>query len=203
MRKPIIATIALLALRAGVLHAQQMAPPEALAPARIISADSARTIALKRVPGNDGIKSEKLTRKDGVRQYEIGVELPGAGHQELRIDAYTGAILSDRYTDDFFGKIGRKLFKAKDKRAYRMDFSYDSLKTRKEVVKTEVATISEDKARAIALRQVPNGIVREVYLDRDDAQLIWKVTVERAGVGSEQLYIDAHSGELLPQRRGN
>jgi uncharacterized membrane protein YkoI len=201
MRTPIIATLALLTLSGGQLQAQQMAPPEAIAPARIISSDSARAIALRRVPGNDGIRSEKLTRKGGVQQYEIGVELPGAGHQKLSIDAHTGAVLSNRYTDDFLGKIGFKLFKAKDKRAYRMDFSYDSLKTLKEVVKTEVATVSEDKARAIALRHIPNGILREVYLDRNDEDLIWRVTVDKPGAGSQELFIDAHSGEVLPRAR--
>ena len=97
-----------------------------------------------------------------------------------------------------FGAIGTKLFKAKDKRAYLMDFSYDSLKTRKQVLKTEVATVSEDKARAIALRHIPDGVITAVYLDRNDETIIWRVTVAKPGAGSQELFIDAHSGVVLP-----
>ena len=197
MRTSIIG-FALVALSSGLVQAQQMAPPEAPAATSIISADSARAIALNRVLGNDGIKSEKLKKRDGVQQYDIGVEMPGPGHRQLRIDAHTGAVLADSYKDDLFGAIGTKLFKAKDKRAYRMDFSYDSLKTRKQVLKTEVATVSEDKARAIALRHIPDGVITAVYLDRNDETIIWRVTVDKPGAGSQELFIDAHSGVVLP-----
>jgi uncharacterized membrane protein YkoI len=197
MRTSII-TLALVALTGSFAQAQQMAPPEPSAPASIISADSARSIALNHVLGNDGIKSTRLIKRDSVQKYDIGVELPGPGHQQLIIDARTGTVLSNQFKDDFFGTIGTTLLKATNKRSYRVDFSYDSLKTREEVVKTEVATVSEDKARAIALRHIPNGIITNIYLDRNDENVIWRVTVNKGEAGSQELFIDAHSGEVLP-----
>ena len=200
MKTSIISALALLALGSGLLQAQQAAPPEELAPRSMISLDSARTLALRHVLGNDGIKSARLKDRDGVPQYEIAVETPGAGYRQLRIDPRTGMILADRYQDDFFGTIGTKLFKAKDKRAYRMDFSYDSLKTRKEVVETEVAKISEEQARTIALRRIPNGIITEVSLTRNDQTIIWKVAVDPPGEGSRELLIDANNGVLIADK---
>ena len=201
MRTSIIGALALLALGPGLVEAQQLAPPEPLAPSRMISVDSARAIALSRVLGNDGIRSEKLKKRRGVPEYEIAVEMPGAGYRQLRIDARTGTILTDRYKDDFFGSIGTKIWKAKNKRAYRMDFSYDSLKSRKEALESAVATVSEQKAREIALRVVPNGTITRINLDRDDEILIWVVDVYTPGVGSQTLVIDAHTAKLLAQRR--
>jgi uncharacterized membrane protein YkoI len=200
MRTLIIGALALLALAMGSVEAQQLAPPEPLAPSRMITVDSARAIALDRVLGNDGIRSGKLKKRRGVPEYEVNVEMPGAGYRQLRIDARTGTILADQYKDDFLGSIGTRIWKAKEKRAYRMDWSYDSLKIRKEALKSGVATVSEQKAREIALRVVPNGSITRINLDWDDGTLTWVIDVAAPGAGAQTRDRCTH-GKLLAQRR--
>lgn len=103
--KTLALTAALVPVCAGMLGAQQPAPAENAT----ISMDRARSIALARVPNNEGVKSVKLETRDGVPVYEVYVETPGPGHQQVRVNARTGAIVSDRHEDDMVGGAANKV----------------------------------------------------------------------------------------------
>ena len=61
-----------------------------------VSEARARQIALGRV-ANGSIKSIDLERENGVMVWEVDVETPGKGYQELLIDAHSGVVLQQRH----------------------------------------------------------------------------------------------------------
>ena len=139
-----------------------------------ISPERARAIALRNVPNNEGIKSEKLKMKDGLLVYEFDLDLAGPGHQEIRVDANTGAIVGNKHE-------GNAYFTSHD--ISRMNLRID-----------------EGRARQIALRQVPGGYVKDIHLKRHDGVLFWEVKVDVAGPGHYDLMINANSGAVTRQK---
>jgi uncharacterized membrane protein YkoI len=61
-----------------------------------ISETRARQIALARV-ANGSVKSIDLERENGITVWEVDVETPGKGHQELLIDAHSGVVLQQKH----------------------------------------------------------------------------------------------------------
>lgn len=60
------------------------------------------------------------------------------------------------------------------------------------------AKISEDSARAIALREVPTGKVRSAELEREHGRLIYSFDVGVAGKsGVEEVNVDARTGAVV------
>jgi uncharacterized membrane protein YkoI len=90
-----VATL-LLAASAGLLRGQLPAAPDTAT----LPLARARALALAQVPDNEGVKSGRLETRDGQQVYEFEIETAGPGHQEVRVDAHTGAILSTRHVDD-------------------------------------------------------------------------------------------------------
>lgn len=65
----------------------------ALAAEATVSLDSARAIALKRVPSGS-VASEELERENGRLIYSFDVKVPGkSGIQEVNVNALTGKVL--------------------------------------------------------------------------------------------------------------
>jgi uncharacterized membrane protein YkoI len=61
-----------------------------------ISESRARQIALSRV-ANGSIKDIDLERENGIMVWEVDVETPGKGYQELLIDAHSGVVLQQKH----------------------------------------------------------------------------------------------------------
>ena len=148
-----------------------------------IGSDRARQIALRLVPQNQGVKSEKLKTHEGVLIYEIDVETPGSGHREIRLDAHTGVVISDRHEDDLGSRASKKIDKV---------FSDD------EVSGAQVK-VSQDQARRIALSRFPSGTVTDIDLETENGILVWDVHVDTPGKGHQELLIDAQTGMVLEQ----
>lgn len=164
-----------------------------------ISAARARQIALASVPNNEGVKSEKLKRRNGLLVYEFDIEKPGAGHQEIRIDARNGAIVANQHEDDLIGGAAKKVEKAADKTARKIDKEADKIFKKDEYARANVA-ISEARARQIALGRVRNGTIKDIDLERENGVMLWEVAVNTPGKGYEEILIDANSGVVLQQR---
>jgi uncharacterized membrane protein YkoI len=63
---------------------------------------------------------------------------------------------------------------------------------------TQVATVSEDSARVIALAQVPGGTVTKHELEEENGTLIHSFDIKVAGKeGIEEIHIDAKTGAFL------
>jgi uncharacterized membrane protein YkoI len=136
------------AMGAGALAAQQPAPPARM------TMERAQRIALRSVPNNEGVKSAKLKTKEGRPVYEFDIETPGPGHQEVRVDARTGAILSSKHEGDAVGNVERGVSNA----AKSVGKTVDRVFSKDEVARMQ-PRISEQRARAIAQRQVPDGAI--------------------------------------------
>jgi uncharacterized membrane protein YkoI len=196
MKKFAVFTLAFgLSVVGSLASAQQPAPRDHA----LLSLDRARQIALARVRGNQGIKSEKLKTRAGIQVYEFDIETPGAGHREVRVDAHTGAVIADKHEDDLIGGTARKVEKATDKAAAKVAKTADKVFNDDEV-KTAKVRVSETRARAIALRQVPNGKVKDADLETENGILIWEVEVDTPGKGHEEVIIDAQTGVVLSQK---
>lgn len=164
---------------AGALAAQQPAPPARM------SMQRAQAIALARVPNNQGIKSTKLKTKDGVLVYEFDIETPGPGHQEVRVDARTGAVVANKHEDDLVGTVTSEIGKTVDR-----VFNGDE-------VEHMHPRISERRAREIARRQVPNAPIQDVDLETENGVLVWEIDLDTAGPGHAEVLVDANTGRVL------
>src|SRR5438046_875916 len=89
MRKPVVVILSAFLAIGSALAAQQPAPTGGAA----IGFPRARPIALASVPSNFGIQSETMKTKDGLLVYEFDIRTAGKGHQEVRVDAVTGAVV--------------------------------------------------------------------------------------------------------------
>jgi uncharacterized membrane protein YkoI len=197
MRTAVTIALALMmvALNASSLQAQQPAPSDR------ISLDSVRSIAHARWPINTGIKAKKVTYDNGVSVYEVRIGLKGPGHRELVVNARNGDVLADEYKADFFGWVGRIFDHSVDKRTYIVGYNVDKAEEiQNRAAYTEVGAISQDSARVLARKAVPDGNIKDMYLDRDDQNVIWKIKIETAR-GSEELILDGLSGQTLDLKR--
>ncbi len=98
-----VATL-LLAASAGLLRGQERAGDSAT-----LSLASARAVALAQVPDNQGVKAGRLETKDGRQVYGFEIETAGPGHQEVWVDAHSGAVLSNRHVDDVLDEAAAKV----------------------------------------------------------------------------------------------
>lgn len=68
----------------------------------------------------------------------------------------------------------------------------------KEAAMRAEAKVSEDSARAIALRVVPGGTVKEGELEREKGKLLWSFDIKVAGKkGVEEVQVDAITGKVI------
>jgi uncharacterized membrane protein YkoI len=93
-----LTVVAVLSLAAGTLAAQEApAPtrnvPDSLAAKAKVSEDSARAIALKRVPGT--LQSTTLERERGRLMYDFKIQRNGRkGTTEVEVNAMTGKVIA-------------------------------------------------------------------------------------------------------------
>ena len=60
------------------------------------------------------------------------------------------------------------------------------------------ATVTPDSARALALREVPNGRIRESEIEQEKGTLVYSFDIKVAGKsGIEEVLIDAKSGAVV------
>ena len=89
---------AVLSLAAGSLAAQQAPGPKRNVPDSLVSQakvseDSARAVALKRVPGD--VESTHLVKKNGKVEWKFGIKPKGKSSMEnVTVSASTGHVLS-------------------------------------------------------------------------------------------------------------
>lgn len=167
--------------------------------AQTISLDHARHLALGRVPDNEGIKSEKMKTRHGILVYEFDIETPGAGHREIRIDARTGVVVADKHEDDLVGGTAKKIEKAAKKTGRKIERTADKVFEDDEYAKAHVS-ISEARARRIALARYPGGRVKDIDLETENGVVVWEVEVKTSAKGHEELLIDARTGAVLEQK---
>jgi uncharacterized membrane protein YkoI len=218
MRK-ILTTLALAALLgptgARALAAQDATVPEA----------KARAAALAGVANQQGVLSEKLKTAHGVLVYEYDIDTPGAGHQEVRVDAHTGVVVMSRHEDDVAGKVWSSVSESADKAAaatkhaahetkdaakdvahetkdaakdvaHRAQREADRVFTDEEARRLNPA-ISETRARQIAQARVPGAPVKDVDLETENGVLVWQVDLDTEGSGHEEVLVDALTGKVL------
>jgi uncharacterized membrane protein YkoI len=70
--------------------------------------------------------------------------------------------------------------------------------TKKELALRAEAKVSEDSARAIALKVVPGATVKEGELEKEKGKLIWSFDLKVAGKkGVEEVQVDAVTGKVI------
>jgi len=93
---PTLTLVAALSFAAGSLAAQESAArnvPDSLVSKAKISEDSARAIALKRVPGT--VQGVELSRERGRLLYEFKIQRNGRkGTTEVEVNAMTGRVVA-------------------------------------------------------------------------------------------------------------
>ncbi len=203
----LVLAAAALVTGAGALEAQQPAP------AGTLTLDRARAIALAKVPDNQGVESAKLKTRDGVLVWEFDIETPGSGHQEVRVDAHTGAIVYSKHEDDLVGTaVNKAEGAAKEARKEAEKAGREAEKTGKEAAKKADRVfskediekmhpaISEEHAVAIAKHAVPGAPVKDVDLETEDGVLVWEIDLDTAPSGHEEVLVNANSGKVLRKR---
>jgi uncharacterized membrane protein YkoI len=176
---------------------------QTVAAQQTISSQQARAIALKRVDNNQGVTSEKLKTKDGVLVYEFDIETAGAGHQEVRVDAHTGAVLYSSHEDDVAGKAWSGLGKAADKAEQKAKDAAHAVSREADKVFSDAEAekinppISRARASKIASGRVKGAPVQDVDLETENGVLVWEVDLDTAGSGHEEVLVDAYTGAVL------
>lgn len=166
----------------------------------------ARQIALSAVTNNEGIKSEKLKRRDGILAYEFDVETPGPGHTEIRVDARTGHIIANKHEDDIVGKAAqetehaaKKAAHATKKAAKKVAHEADKAVGGEDL--SAKASISESRARTVALGRHPGGMIRESKLDKEDGVVVWKIKIKTAGKPDDHVVlVNATTGAIVEHK---
>ncbi len=185
----VVLALALTSLGAAGLSAQQAA----------ISMRRAQRIALSAVPTNEGVKSSKLKKANGALVYEFDIRTPGAGHQEVRVDAMTGAIVRDKHEGNVIGTATHAVGNAAHDVGHAVAGTADKIFGKDEYVVVNPG-ISETRAVAIAKRRYPNSTLKDVDLERKHGALVWKVKLDRRGKGHEDVWVDASSGVIVSDK---
>ena len=133
-----------------------------------ISMEEAKTIALNKVQGGT-VTSVELDYKAGKPIYEVEVYLNGYSY-DIDLDAVSGKGLSVRK---------------------------EAVKQRASVVNTQLAnTITQAEAKAIALKEVPAGTIKDIELDTEKNGVVYELEVID-GYTEYDIKIDAVTGEIL------
>lgn len=65
----------------------------------------------------------------------------------------------------------------------------------------KATTISEARARTLALARVPHGVLKSTELEHEHGRLIYSFDIRKPGrSGVEEVQIDAHNGKLVSQK---
>ena len=146
---------------------------------KLLTASQAKSIALKAVEGK--VDDVDLERRNGQTFYEVEIDRKGSPDVTVRLDAYTGKVLAVINDDD-----------DNDDDDYRNNGSTNSSSaSASNQVKLTVAQASN-----IALKQVTNGKVTKVELDRDNGRYVYEIEL-RTAQGEADVDIDANTGKVL------
>lgn len=146
---------------------------------KLLTASQAKSIALKAVEGK--VDDVDLERRNGQTFYEVEIDRKGSPDVKVRLDAYTGKILAVVNDDDYDG--------TDDYRNHGT--SNGSNASAYNQVKLTVAQASN-----IALKQVTDGKVTKVELDRDHGRYVYEIEL-RTAQGEADVDIDASTGKVL------
>ncbi len=140
----------------------------------LITLEEAKAVALKhaKLTADQVIfVKQKLEREDGLQVYDIEFYTSDYKEYDYEIDAATGLILEVDYDADSFTPPDPSV----------------------------TGTISQDKAREIALAQVPGATAKnmtKLTLDRDDGRLIYEIEIKYNGMEYD-FEINAADGVIL------
>lgn len=159
------------AANAGGQDGGQVAPAVAESPSAAPSGEpsggpvtvlDAAAAALKAAPG----KIDEIELDDGV--WEVEILADNGRWRDLKVDAGSGKVLSDRADDD--------------------DDDDDAAALRK-------AKLTASDAAEAALKAAP-GTVTAVEFDEDDGRLVWEVEVKGEDGNERELEVNASSGKV-------
>lgn len=140
----------------------------------LITLEEAKAVALKHAKltaDQVTFVKQKLEREDGRQVYDIEFYTSDYKEYDYEIDAATGLILEFDYDADSFTPPDPSV----------------------------TGTISQDKAREIALAQVPGATAKnmtKLTLDRDDGRLIYEIEIKYNGMEYD-FEINAADGAIL------
>jgi len=140
----------------------------------LITLEEAKAVALKHAKltaDQVTFVKQKLEREDGRQVYDIEFYTSDYKEYDYEIDAATGLILEVDYDADSFTPPDPSV----------------------------TGTISQDKAREIALAQVPGATAKnmtKLTLDRDDGRLIYEIEIKYNGMEYD-FEINAADGAIL------
>lgn len=147
-----------------------------LVPGTKIDEDKAKEIALSNVPGGK-IVEFSYDGDDKIPNYDISIH-DDKYEYDFEISAVDGSILSS------------------DKELLDKNEGITSPKTDNNKV------IGEEKAKEIALKQVPGGKIVDCLYDSDDSIPNYDITIIE-GKYKYDIEINAHTGEILRNEKGN
>lgn len=140
--------------------------------ATTITWEQAKKIALEKVPGGKTTKLE-LDRENGRMVYEIEVVKNGVEY-DFEIDATTGKII--KYDEE------NKNYKATQTNTNQNTNSQKTM-------------LTHDQIKTIALKRVPDAIVKDMELDEEKGTFIYEVELIKGHV-EYKLEINAYTGEI-------
>lgn len=133
--------------------------------------DATAAVAAAEAAVVDSIAVE-VSRDDDDNQVVWEVTVrAGKNGRELRISATDGTVLSNRSERLHESQLG------------------------------EAPKVTAQEAIKIAEKRVPDGVVTDAELAREDGQRVWDVTVELGDDDEWELWIDASSGKILHEER--
>ena len=158
-----------------------------------ITPDSARTVALRRVPGGQITKAE-IEREANKLVYSFEIQVTGkSGIEEVLVDARTGAVVSVAHErpEDVAREAAQERQSPKNMRE-------------EEPGLLAQATIGPDSARAIARRRIPGGRIVKAEIEREHNTLVYSIILRVEGKeGVDEVLIDAKTGAIVSVEHEN
>ena len=181
--------------------------------ASYIGADAAKAIALDAAGIAEGaatFASVDLENRNGIDYYQVTFTADGKNYA-YDIDAVTGVVISGTQNGGLDWEDGRQVYDVEFYTSDYKEYDYEIDATTGEVLSYDydaegyapsadagTQTISADRAKEIALAEVPGATTKDIYefeVDRDDGRLEYEGTIYYNGVEYE-FSIDGYSGAI-------
>lgn len=151
-----------------------------------VSPDSARRLALSRVPGGKVVESE-IEREHGALIYSFDIKVAGhEGIEEVNVDAGTGVVAAPEHESDEA--------EAAEESAEHGPITISE----DEHGLLAQATIKPDSAMLVARGRVPGGHITKGEIENEDGKLVYSFILKVAGkAGVEEVNVDARTGAVV------
>ena len=159
-----------------------------------VSYDSAKAVARRAVPGGV-IREAELENEHDRLVFSFDIQVAGkSGIEEIQVDARTGRVVAREHENPA---------------AVRAESRHDAeeadtgLKQETPGLLAQ-ATVPLDSAKAIALRAVPGGRIKESELEHEHDVLVYSFDIKVAGKrGVEEIQVDARTGRVVAHEHEN